>query len=63
LPGTFALGTSLPLLGLTYVLNLGATLGRGYVTWMKGLDRSLRRIAGVIVLLAELHDTLIYWAF
>jgi hypothetical protein len=30
---------------------------------MKGLDRSLRRIAGVIFLLAGLHDTLIYWAF
>jgi hypothetical protein len=29
---------------------------------MKGVDRSLRRIAGVIFLVAGLHDTLTYWA-
>jgi cytochrome c-type biogenesis protein len=62
-PGTFALGTALPLLGFTYVLSLGTTLARSYVTRMKGLDRYLRRIAGVMFLLAGLNDTLTYWAF
>jgi cytochrome c-type biogenesis protein len=62
-PGTLALWTALPLLGFTYVLSLGTTLARGYVSRMKGLDRYLRRIAGVIVLLAGLNDTLTYWAF
>ena len=61
--GTFALGMVLPLLGFTYVLSLGTTLARSYVTRMKGLDRYLRRIAGVIFLLAGLNDTLTYWAF
>jgi cytochrome c-type biogenesis protein len=62
-PGTFALGTALPLLGFTYVLSLGTTLARSYVTRMKGLDRYLRRIARVMFLLAGLNDTLTYWAF
>jgi cytochrome c-type biogenesis protein len=61
-PGMFALGTALPLLGFTYAVGLGTTLARGYVIRMKGVDRYLRRIAGVIFLVAGLHDTLTYWA-
>lgn len=61
-PGTFAVGTALPLLGFTYVLGLGTTLAQGHMKRLKGLDRSLRRIAGAIFLVAGLHDTLIYWA-
>ena len=62
-PGTFALGTALPLLGFTYVLSLGTTVAERYVAQMKGLDRYLRRIAGAGFLVAELNDTLTYWAF
>jgi sulfite exporter TauE/SafE len=62
-PGTFAVGTALPLLGFTYVLSLGTAVAQRYVTRMKGLDRHLRRIAGAIFLVAGLHDTLTYWAF
>jgi cytochrome c-type biogenesis protein len=61
-PGTFAIGTALPLLGFTYVLSLGTAIAQRYFTQMKGLDRSLRRIAGAIFLLAGLNDTLTYWA-
>jgi cytochrome c-type biogenesis protein len=61
-PGMFALGTALPLLGFTYAVGLGTTLARDYVIRMKGVDRYLRRIAGVIFLVAGLHDTLTYWA-
>jgi cytochrome c biogenesis protein CcdA len=62
-PGTFAMGTALPLLGFTYVVSLGGTLAHGYVRRLTGLDRYLRRIAGVVFLLAGLNDTLTYWAF
>ncbi|MBI3327068.1 MAG: sulfite exporter TauE/SafE family protein [Nitrospinae bacterium] len=62
-PGTFAVGTALPLLGFTYVVSLGGTLAHGYVGRLKGLDRYLRRIAGVVLLAAGLNDTLTYWAF
>ncbi|MGH8057817.1 MAG: hypothetical protein ACREOH_11375, partial [Candidatus Entotheonellia bacterium] len=62
-PGTFALGTALPLLGFTYVVSLGTTLAHGYVARLKGLDRYVRRVAGVVFLLAGLNDTLTYWAF
>jgi cytochrome c-type biogenesis protein len=61
-PGTFAIGTALPLLGFTYVLSLGTTFAQRYITQMKGLDRYLRRIAGAIFLVAGLNDTLTYWA-
>ncbi len=62
-PGTFAVGTALPLLGFTYVFSLGTAVAQGYVARMKGLDRHLRRIAGAIFLVAGLNDTLTYWAF
>jgi sulfite exporter TauE/SafE len=45
-PGTFAVGTALPLLGFTYVLSLGTTVAQRSMTRIKGLDRYLRRIAG-----------------
>jgi cytochrome c-type biogenesis protein len=62
-PGTFAVGTAVPLRGLTYVLRLGTAVAQRYVARMKGLDRYLRRIAGWIFLVAGLNDTLTYWAF
>jgi cytochrome c-type biogenesis protein len=62
-PGTFAVGTALPLLGFTYVLSLGTAVAQGYVARMKGFDRYLRHIAGAIFLVAGLNDTLTYWAF
>ena len=62
-PGTFAVGTALPLLGFTYVVSLGGTLAHGYVRRLKGLDRALRRIAGLVFLVAGLNDSLTYWAF
>src|SRR6266511_4707976 len=34
-PGTFAVGTALPLLGFTYVVSLGTTIAQRYVARMK----------------------------
>jgi cytochrome c-type biogenesis protein len=62
-PGTFAVGTALPVLGFTYVFSLGTAVVQGYVARMKGLDRHLRRIAGAVFLVAGVNDTLTYWAF
>jgi cytochrome c-type biogenesis protein len=60
-PGLFAVGASLPLLliaaalagGLATVDRLSGTIGR--------VERPLRRGAGVVLVLAGLHDTLVYW--
>jgi cytochrome c biogenesis protein CcdA len=60
-PALFAVGTGLPLLGLAGVVALSL----GAVETMAGrigaVHRVLGRVAGVVFLLAGLHDTLVYW--
>jgi hypothetical protein len=53
-PGLFAVGTLLPLLIL-------AGLSSGAGKWLVGLQWRLSRISGTIILLAGIHDTLVYW--
>ncbi|MCC7105480.1 MAG: sulfite exporter TauE/SafE family protein [Chloroflexi bacterium] len=60
-PGVFALGTTLPLLGLAALLALGAGGRKGYVARARRVDRWLRPAAAVVLLLAGLNDTLTYW--
>jgi cytochrome c-type biogenesis protein len=60
-PGLFAVGTALPLLGLAAVVAAGAGAARGYLAGARRLDSWLRPAAGVVLLLAGLHDTITYW--
>jgi cytochrome c biogenesis protein CcdA len=60
-PGVFALGTTLPLLGLASLLTLGVGATGGYVQGARRLDTWLRPAAGVVLILAGLNDTIIYW--
>ena len=61
LPGAFAVGSSLPLL----VVAGGLSAGLGGVERLAGgvgrLDRPLRVVAGVVLVVAGLHDTFVYW--
>ncbi len=64
LPAAFALGTSLPLLTVAALLTLrpeSSGGGLGYAKKVRRLDRWLRPAAGVILLLAGLNDTFVYW--
>lgn len=62
LPGFFALGTVLPLVLFTAALFLaGEPLAKRYVGSAGVLDKRIRRVAGVIFLLAGVNDTLLYW--
>lgn len=62
LPGFFALGTMLPLVLFTAALLLaGEPLAKRYVGGSAALDKWVRKVAGVIFLLAGVNDTLIYW--
>lgn len=61
LPGFFALGTMLPLALFTALLFAGGPLAARYVGGSAALDKWIRRVAGVIFLLAGLNDTLLYW--
>ncbi len=60
-PPVFALGTTLPLLGLAGLLALGAGQAAGYVRGVRRANRLLERVAGVVLVLAGLNDTFIYW--
>ena len=60
-PGMFALGTTLPLLGLAGVLAAGAGATKTYLTVAGRLDTWLRPAAAAVLVLAGLNDTLTYW--
>ena len=57
--GVFALGTTLPVLGLTALLAAGIGATEGYVRRATRLDRWQRPIAGMMLVLAGLNDTLV----
>jgi len=61
LPGVFAIGTTLPLLGLAGLLTLGVGATRGYLAGANRVDTWLRRLAGIVLVLAGLNDTVVYW--
>ncbi len=60
-PGVFALGTTLPLLGLVGLLAAGVGATRGYLAGVRRLDAWLRPVAAVVLILAGLNDTVVYW--
>jgi len=59
-PAAFALGTTLPLMVTAVVLAVGSgtpRLADRLVSW----EPALRRIAGLVFLLAGTNDTILYW--
>lgn len=61
-PGLFAVGTALPLLAYAGLLAAGSGLAGAYATRLSGSHSTVRKIAGVIFILAGINDTLTYWA-
>jgi cytochrome c biogenesis protein CcdA len=60
-PGLFAVGSSLPLLVVTAVVGAGLGTAGRLVGGLRRAERVLRVAAGVILILAGLHDTVVYW--
>lgn len=60
-PAVFALGTTLPLLGFAVLLAAGAGARQGYLQGARRIDTWLRPAAGLVLILAGLNDTVIYW--
>ena len=60
-PGLFAVGSSLPVLVVTGVVVAGIGALETVAARLIRLDRPLRLGAGVILILAGLHDTVVYW--
>lgn len=61
LPGFFAVGTMLPLALFTVLLFVAKPLADRYAGGSGVLDKWIRRVAGVVFLLAGVNDTLLYW--
>ncbi|HEV8643733.1 MAG TPA: sulfite exporter TauE/SafE family protein [Methylomirabilota bacterium] len=60
-PGLFAVGASLPLLAAAGLIAAGVAAADAVAGSLRWLERPLRVIAGAILVLAGLHDTLVYW--
>jgi hypothetical protein len=60
-PAVFALGTTLPLLGLAGLLAAGVGATKGYLAGARRVDIWLRIAAGAVLVLAGLNDTITYW--
>ncbi len=61
-PGLFALGSSLPLLVVTGLVSAGAGAVEVVAGGVRRLDQPLRIAAAIILLVAGIHDTVVYWA-
>jgi len=60
-PGLFAVGASLPLLAVTALVSAGRGTAGRFVGGLRCAERALRVAAGIILILAGLHDTIVYW--
>ena len=60
-PGLFAVGSSLPVLLVTGAVTAGVGAVETVAGRLVRLDRPLRLGAGVVLIVAGLHDTLAYW--
>ena len=60
--GLFAIGSSLPLLAVAALVTAGAGAVEGLAGSMRRLERPTRIVAAAVLVLAGLHDTLVYWA-
>ena len=60
-PGLFALGTALPLLGLAGLLTAGVGATKGYLSGVRRINAWIRPVAGIVLILAGLNDTVTYW--
>ncbi|MBI4608586.1 MAG: sulfite exporter TauE/SafE family protein, partial [Candidatus Rokubacteria bacterium] len=61
-PGLFAVGTALPLLAYAGFLAAGGSQAGAYAQRFSRSHSVVRRVAGVIFILAGINDTLTYWA-
>jgi cytochrome c biogenesis protein CcdA len=61
-PGLFAVGTALPLLVYAGLVAAGSGMAGAYAGRLARGHSAVRRIAGVIFILAGINDTLTYWS-
>ena len=60
-PGLFALGTALPLLAFSALLDCGSDVSNKLTERLKRSQRRISQVSGAIFILAGINDTLTYW--
>jgi len=60
-PGLFALGSSLPLLVVATIVTVGTAAAGSIVGGLRRMERPVRVAAALLLVVAGLHDTLVYW--
>lgn len=60
-PGLFAVGSSLPLLVVSGAVAAGSGAIQQLAGGLRRVERPLRAVAGAVLVIAGLHDTIVYW--
>lgn len=60
-PGLFAVGTALPLLAYAGLLMAGNELAGAYTRAISQHHSTVKKVAGILLILAGINDTLTYW--
>lgn len=61
-PAVFAVGTAIPLLLLTYLLEVGSdVIRKRFVKQAGKISRTLTKVVAIVFLLVGLNDTYLYW--
>lgn len=60
-PGLFAVGTALPLLAYASLLMAGNELAGAFTRSLSRGHSTLKKVAGILLILAGINDTLTYW--
>ena len=61
LPGVFAIGTALPIIGLAALMASGAVNLSQFLKRFKAADVWIQRAAGIIFILIGLNEIVLYW--
>lgn len=61
LPAFFAVGTAVPLVLFAAFLSLGLGAKGAWLQGVRRLDRVLRIVAGLVILVVGINDTVLYW--
>jgi cytochrome c biogenesis protein CcdA len=61
LPGVFAIGTALPIIGLAALMASGAVNMAQFLQRFKAADVWIQRAAGILFILIGLNEVVLYW--
>ena len=61
LPGVFAIGTTLPLLGFAVLLTAGIVNLRALIHRARSFDAWAQRVVGILFVIIGINEVILYW--